>query len=256
MERIVGSVDRASEKTGRALHIFFIHGMWMGPWVWANYTQLADLEGFEKVTAMSLSRRRHDESASIADYHQQCLQLAIRECRHPVVLVGHSMGGLVAQCIAVSNSVAGLVLVASAPPAGIPSLRPAVLARLWRWRYLSAIAHRREFLIRREDADALLFNRMERRARAEAFAQFVLESGRAARDIMLGVPLDATRVRCPVLVIGAREDRITPPDMQRSIAERYRADYMEFPGYGHMLILEKGWERVARHIFSWIAATC
>jgi alpha-beta hydrolase superfamily lysophospholipase len=84
-------------------------------------------------------------------------------------------------------------------------------------------------------------------------AQSVPESGRLAFDIGIrGLPVDASKVCCPFLVIGAGEDNITPSKTIRKIAYKYRADYREYPGFAHMIVLEPEWERVAADLADWL----
>ena len=80
------------------------------------------------------------------------------------------------------------------------------------------------------------------------------ESGRVARELSLGtVAVDAGRVRCPVLSVSAADDRFVPPGVGRRIADKYGAAYRVFPGHGHFMIWEPGWERPAGEIEQWVA---
>src|SRR2546425_8142488 len=86
-----------------------------------------------------------------------------------------------------------------------------------------------------------------------AFERLVPESGRMAFDVAVaGVPVDAARVRCPMLVVAGREDRITPARMVRKIAQKYRAELRVYDGHAHMVLLEPGWELIAREVASWL----
>ena len=64
--------------------------------------------------------------------------------------------------------------------------------------------------------------------------------------------MDARAVRCPTLVVGALQDRLTPAALQRRIAARYRAEYQEAAGHAHMLMLEEGWERPLKDTLAWM----
>ena len=64
--------------------------------------------------------------------------------------------------------------------------------------------------------------------------------------------MDEERVDCPTLVVGAQWDRITPVAVQRRIAAKYDAEYLEAPGHGHMPILEEGWEQSFKGILAWV----
>jgi pimeloyl-ACP methyl ester carboxylesterase len=168
-------------------------------------------------------------------------------------LVGHSLGGLVVQKVAEQRALRALVVLTSAPPRGILAVRGPVLRRLAR--YTGALLSGRGFVPTVADARALLFNNMAPELARDAHARLVPESGRVAREVALGrVAVDAARVRCPVLVVAAERDAITPVAIGRRLAARYRAEYRELAGHAHMPMLEEGWERVADDLLGWLKA--
>jgi pimeloyl-ACP methyl ester carboxylesterase len=111
----------------------------------------------------------------------------------------------------------------------------------------------RAFTASRADADFLFLNGLTPEQRDWAFPRFGAESGRAARQLALGgLAVDAGAIRCPVLVVGATLDRITPAALQRRMAARYRAEYQEAAGHAHMLMLEEGWEQPFKDVLAWM----
>ncbi len=82
----------------------------------------------------------------------------------------------------------------------------------------------------------------------------IADSARAAREIALGaVRVDGEAVRCPVLVMSAREDHVSPPRVQPRLVRKYRAEHVDFPGHAHSLAVEDGWEEAARVLVDWAA---
>jgi alpha-beta hydrolase superfamily lysophospholipase len=67
-----------------------------------------------------------------------------------------------------------------------------------------------------------------------------------------GVPVNAARARSPMLVVAAREDRITPAKMVRKIARKYGARLRVYEGHAHMVTLEPGWESIAGDVAAWL----
>jgi pimeloyl-ACP methyl ester carboxylesterase len=64
---------------------------------------------------------------------------------------------------------------------------------------------------------------------------------------------EAARIMCPMLVIGAGCDRMTPPDVVRRDASRYpTATYREFADHGHWLVGEPGSDKVAAGVIEWL----
>ena len=111
----------------------------------------------------------------------------------------------------------------------------------------------RGFVPTAADARALLFNNMPPELARDAHARLVPESGRAAREVALGrIAVDPARLRCPVLVVAAERDAITPVAIGRKLASRYRAEYRELAGHAHMPMLEEGWEAVADDLLGWL----
>ncbi len=105
--------------------LLFLHGAFSGAWVWAEHVLgfMAD-RGY---AAYALSFRGHGRSEGrgdldrhgLADYADD-VRTAIRSIGgRPPVLVGHSMGGLVAQRCLGQEQLAGVALMAPVPPEGV-----------------------------------------------------------------------------------------------------------------------------------------
>jgi pimeloyl-ACP methyl ester carboxylesterase len=121
-------------------------------------------------------------------------------------------------------------------------------------KYLPALVRSREIRVGRDDADAIILNRVAPVLRADLFSHFEGDSGRAARDLMLGaVAVDARRVRCPVLVLAGDEDRFIPLRIARRVAAKYGAPLRVLPGRGHLMMQEDGWAEAAEEIERWLA---
>jgi non-heme chloroperoxidase len=255
-ERIDDLVLDHAAPAGRArtVPVLFVHGMWGGSWYLRNYLDAAARSGWD---AWAVNLRGHGGSpaprglgrASLQDYVDDVRRCLARLGR--AALVGHSMGGLVAQKAAESGGLAAAVFLTSAAPRGIFGLEWAVLSRMTR--YLPAMLASRAFTVSRAHADHLLLNRLTPEQRDRAFPRFGPESGHAARELALGgLAVDAAAIRCPTLVVGAAEDRITPAALQRRIARRYGAAYQEAVGHAHMLMLEDDWERPFEGVLAWM----
>lgn len=255
-ERIDGLVLEHAAPVGRAhcRPVLFVHGMWGGSWYLRNYLDAAAQAGWD---AWAINLRGHGENPAPGGLGGVGLLDYVADVRRglahigPAVLVGHSMGGLIAQKAAEGGGVAAAVFMTSAAPRGIIGLKWPVLSRMIR--YLPAMLAGRAFTVRRAHADHLFLNRLSLEQREWAFPRFGAESGRVARELALGgLAVDATEVRCPTLVVGASDDRITPASLQRRIARRYGSSYQEAAGHAHMLMLEDGWERPLKDMLAWM----
>jgi pimeloyl-ACP methyl ester carboxylesterase len=239
--------------------VLLIPGMFAGAWYFADWQRALAARGHP---AWALDLRGHHGSrpvaapgrVSVSEYVDDALEAA-RHLGRPIVL-GHSMGGLIGQKVAEAGAAQALVLVSSAPPAGIPAVGAAAALRMMR--YLPAMLLSQPLVPRRADLDAIVFNRTPEAERDAVFARYVPESGRAARELAFGsaaTAVDPRRVTCPVLVVAGGSDRFVPPRVARRLARRYRAAHREFPGMGHVLVSEPGWEAVVEYVGEWLAAT-
>lgn len=235
--------------------LLLVHGMFGGAWQFAGWQHRLAAHGRSSV---AIDLRGHGTSGNAADignasldeYVNDALGVA-RELGAPPVL-GHSMGGLIAQKLAERGAVSAAVLLCSAPPRWIPALSTGLLIRMLR--YSPALLLSRPLVPLRADADALFLNRIPAAERGDIFARIQPESGRAARELALGtMSVDSTRVTCPVLSIGAGGDRFLPPRIARAIAAKYDAEYREYDGHGHYIVAEPEWERVADDVTGWLA---
>ncbi|HEX4636380.1 MAG TPA: alpha/beta fold hydrolase [Rhizomicrobium sp.] len=104
--------------------VLMIHGAFCGPWSLEGLQQKFEAAGYQ-VTAPWL--RFHDQTpppaalgtTGLADYAAD-LEEEIKALGEPPILVGHSMGGLLALQLAGRMQVAALILLAPSAPWGVP----------------------------------------------------------------------------------------------------------------------------------------
>lgn len=247
--------------------IFMIHGMWCGSWVWENYERFFEKQGYDCVTT---TLRHHDMNpqddpdpqlgtTSLLDYAED-LEREIQQLGVTPIVMGHSMGGLLAQILASRGMAKALVLLAPAPPAGIFALTPSVIKSLWSvqttWGFWKKP-------IRQTFSEAVysLLHLLPPDEQNETYDKFVYESGRAFSEIGYWFldPNDASsvgesKVACPVLVIAGTEDRVTPASVVRQVAKKYEAvsTYKEFRKHAHWVLAEPGWEEIAEYVADWL----
>jgi pimeloyl-ACP methyl ester carboxylesterase len=185
---------------------------------------------------------------SIYDYADDVDRVA-RLLGDPII-IGHSMGGLLAQLAAVRGVAKGIVLLSPAPPRGIPVL--SLKLAVHQAKYMPAILTSRVVVPGRSDLRLLVLNRVPESEQEVLLDLLVPDSGRAALQMsVLGVPVDRESVKVPVLVIAGDKDLFIPLSRGQRVAERYGAPIRVAPGRGHMLIIEPGYEQICDWIHEW-----
>lgn len=245
---------RADRPSGA--NVLCIHGLFAGSWVFERLLPLIAKRGHN---ASAISLRGHPPLPPMRDIGRQTITdfytdaaAAARTLDRPI-LIGHSMGGLLALMLAATGYARAAVLMSPAPPRGIPALSIAIVARMAR--YLPALLFSRPYLPVAEHFDALVLNVLPPEQRAAQRARFTADSGRASRDIALGVhAIPPDQVCVPMLVVGAEHDRFIPLGTSQRMAKKYGAPLHVAKGHGHFLLAEPGWQQEAAVILDWIDA--
>ncbi len=248
--------------------IVMIHGMWGGAWCWDLYRSFFEERGYDCITPIL---RYHDKkpnaapdprlgTVSLLDYADD-LEKQIRQLEPPIVLMGHSMGGLLAQILASRGLAQALVLLTPAAPYGTMGLTYSVIKSFWSilttWKFWRKPV-RQKF----REASYSTLGVIPPDWKREEFGKLVHESGRVVLEIGLwpldpakASKVDPSKVTCPVLVVAGVEDKITPASVIRKIARIYAAVavYKEFEHHGHAVLTEPGWEAIAEYTSVWLA---
>jgi len=248
--------------------IFMIHGMWGGSWQWAEWRKFFEAKGFKCETP---TLRHHDvDSKSKPPAGLGCtglndyvidLEERIKKVNEKPIIIGHSMGGLLALMLSARNLARAAVMITPAPPAGINALKFSVLKSfagpLLKFKWLG-FPHRLSF----NAAVYAMMHLLSGDEQKYVYEHMVAESGRAVREIgfwwadwRMAARVNPATVNNPLLIISASEDRITPANVIEKVADRYAhvAKYLPYPDHAHFIMREAGWEKVAEDIFQWIS---
>jgi pimeloyl-ACP methyl ester carboxylesterase len=184
----------------------------------------------------------------------------LAELPGPLVLVGHSMGGMVAQHAVrrARERIVGLALLATTARPDTPELvqlRTEACALFAAGRIDEVLRANVAFAFHPEHAAdparvARYFAIVQRAGAAQLIAQ---NHAVMARDDARGHLAAIDTRRCPLLVLCGEADLLTPPEVSREIAQAVPgAELHVLPGCGHMLTLEQP-EAVAQHLAAWLA---
>lgn len=241
--------------------------MFCGRWVWDEYAGYFATKGY-RCHAVDLNY--HDRppreppdprlgTTGVLDYAADLTE-KIRRLDRPPILMGHSLGALLAQILAARGLGRALVLLAPAPPAGIFALRPSVI-RTFAGQLIRRGFWRKPLHLSFAAATYAVFNRLPPAQAQVVYRRLVPESGRAAAqtgfwflDPGQETRVDETRIRCPVLIIAGGQDKMTPLPVVRKIAYKYRdvATLKVFDRHAHWLTAEPGWQDIASAVHGWL----
>lgn len=249
----------------KATPLLFVHGACAGAWVWQpHFLSYFAHHGY---AAHAVSLRGHGGSeggellplARLSDFAADVEQVAAT-LSAPPVLIGHSLGGMVAQKVLHNRRVQapGAVLMASAPPHGMAGCfvhmltqNPALLFDMTMVltvgpNHLDASSFRRiqRALFSVDTTDDVFYR---------SVPQFGGESAMAVVDLWGLDTVPSRRILdLPVLVLGADDDAFISPGALRETAWTYRTEAEIIPNVAHAMMLDHNWERVAERILAWL----
>ncbi len=211
----------------------------------------------------AVSLRGHGDSqgrfnqATLEDYVSD-VRSAMDNLGGRCILVGHSMGGLVAQhCLTGTQTVEAAVLMSSVPPSGLASsalylsmFSPDVCLQLSLLQSFGPSAVKSE-VIRR----ALFSNATPVETVAHLLPRFQQESQSICVELLNPVrpPLPLPQGSLPILVIGGDRDVLVPSFALYETASYFDAELEVLPGAPHGLMLDTSWWKItADKTLAWL----
>jgi pimeloyl-ACP methyl ester carboxylesterase len=245
-----------------AAPIIMVPGAFCGSWAFDRFREPFEAAG-HMCTAVDLPghKDRGDRVAvtgvSMSRYAAEVAQIVAR-CEAAPILIGHSLGGLIAAMAASWARTAGVVMLAPSAPWGVAgaSMEETVSAvGLYSLGAYWAQAIEPDHTL----AQQYSLDRLPKLEREAAFARMVPESGRALWETLNWWldPFMTTRIapepiRAPVLALAGGADRIHPPATVQRTATLLGADFEVFPQMSHWLVGEPGWAEVAETCLEWL----
>lgn len=250
--------------------ILFIHGAFATSKAWDKIVPFFENAGFSTyahtlVPDLRVKNNPSPELArlTLADYANELLGVIKDiEAKHGMkpVLIGHSMGGLLAQYLATLNVCSAAIFVTPAPPKDCIIKSPAIL-----FTFLNIVLandENKSYKTWRIGNNWGVFNLVPKAERDALYEEFVFESGHALHNLaypeqdlnQIGI-IDENLIKCPVLVIGAGQDRGTLTACHRKMAKKYArigGEYIEYKNAAHMIICEPIAPKLVRDMIGWI----
>ncbi len=250
--------------------IVLIHGMFLTPLSWEGWKSYFEKAGYNVYApawplhdAPPQEMRAHHPDPKLG---QLRLAEVIAEYRNFIdklpekpILIGHSMGGLIAQLLLKEHLGIAAVAIDSAPPNGMLSLKLSFLRS--NWDVVSPFADEDQALLpTEEDFHYAFSNCLSDKDAAPVREKYATpESRHVGNDSTEAVgEIDCTKKAEPLLVIAGEEDHIIPASLNFKNFEAYAdapsvTDFKMFPGRCHWIIGQTGWEEVAKYTADWLA---
>jgi len=240
--REVLPAERAKMRTP----LVMVPGACHGWWAYEKWLPFFAQTGWK---SYALSLRNHTDSYPIPDeeylglrvhdYVEDVMAVLAWLCE-PAVLLGHSMGGIIAQKVAEAMDLPALILVASVGPGQLGATR-------------EALPEDKAVMLEREAVRSAWVGRLDDAGFNSLYEGLVPESPSVINEYSLQqVPIDRAAISCPVLVVGAEYDHSAVHDF-RSVAKFYGADSFMIPDSGHEIMLEENSLFAAEKIERWMA---
>lgn len=245
--------------TSKETPILFVHGKWHGAWCWQDYFMPYFRQAGYEVYAVSLRGHGGSEGReklrwySISDYVKD-VEWAVNEIGRPPIIVAHSMGAFITQKYLETHQAVAAALLTPVPYFGL-------------WKSTWDLFRRRPWLVIRAIGTMRLYPVVETPEIArenlfsEDFSEELLlkyqkqmqdESFRAYLDEMGLNLVQPTRVKTPILVIGAKDDTVIPVSSIHKTAHAYHTESIIIPDLAHDAMLDTNWQMAADHIMGWL----
>lgn len=228
--------------------ILFVHGAAHGAWCWQHWMEMSSAAGYPTY-AVSLRGHAGSEGSllksTLSSYVDDVTRTAAELPGQPI-LVGHSLGGLVVQRTIARVPVKAAVLVA--PVAARSGLRTLISIACQHPGDAVKILLGGSIPMRHE----YLFEGLDKTEAAGYTDLCGGESTLAQFQVIFHRPSSSPVGGAPVLVLGTPDDNLIAPADLRDTARRYSAEISEFPGMGHDLMLDKGWQKPGGTMLEWL----
>lgn len=240
--------------------LLFIHGAFVGAWTWEEHFLKFFAERGFSCHAVNLPgrmgmpdhKRLHD--FGIEDF-VTAVNMVVDDLPRPPVLIGHSMGGFIAQRVAMEREVAGAVLLSSVPPTGLagPSVMLAMSKPMLLWEIAAVQSFGTTFNLPDTLHEAIFDDHVPKEISAKLLPKFQMESQRAVVELnsVLFPPIGGLRGK-PVLVLGAEWDKLIPSAFVHGTAAFLGTQAHIFERMGHAVMLEEHWMEAATFITDWL----
>jgi alpha-beta hydrolase superfamily lysophospholipase len=247
--------------------VVFVHGMYMTPLCWEQWVERFQSKGYRSLAPawpgrdqpIEVLRQRHPDpqlgQLTLSNVLDSLTGFIKRLDEKPIV-IGHSMGGLIAQLLLNRDVAAAAVAIDSAPPFGVFTAKWSFLKS--NWPHITPFASQsRPIEMTFERFQYTFVNTLPLAEQRAAFERYVVPESRRVPRESLTAKIDFRKPHAPLLLIAGSADHIIPASLNQSNYAKYQsspsvADFKEFAGRTHFIVGQTGWEEVADYVLGWL----
>lgn len=224
--------------------LIFIHGMLSNADVWQPLITYFTKKKYS-CTAVNLREGLNLRKTRFQDYVNKIKTLLAEDD----IVIGHSMGGLIAQKIAEETTIKGGVCICSASPKGIKFRGNIVLSSI---KYTPKVIMKKPFKEGYSFIKKYMLVGLKEGTAKAIYESLVEESAIVTYELARNkIAVNEKNVICPLLFIATKNDRICPPGMVKKMAEKYNAEYQLYDGCHHFFS-NTSWRDIAEGIHTFI----
>ena len=252
--------------------IVFIHGLFMNNNTWDEWKAFFESNGY---TCYAPAHPKHQgkpaelranppsglEEVQFEDWITN-LESFIDKLPEKPILIGHSFGGLTAQKLVESGRAEAAILISSAPPKGVSTLKPSFLKA--NNKVISPFKGKTVFNPEEEKYKKwfhyAITNTLTREQSDQLFDKYAVPESRQTPRASLKkiAKVDTKKPHAPLLFLGGLDDVIIPNVLVRKTIKKYSdknsiVDAKFFVGKDHFICGAPGWEEVAGYCLNWLA---
>ena len=250
--------------------IVFITGAFVSHTVWDGWKAYFEGKGYTTVappwphkngTVQELRNRQPNDTdlanLQLDELVNHYIKIIEALPQKPIV-IGHSLGGLIAQILVNRDLVSAGVAIHSVPPKGVFSFEWSFLKSVWKPLGFFSPASKTHLMSLSEWKYAFT-NGMSETDQLTSYETYCIpESKRVLRNGLGNMAkVDFNKVHPPLLFITGTADHITPNSLNYENYIKYNkdhsiTDYKEFTGKNHYVLGLPSWHDEADYIISWI----
>jgi len=217
----------------------FVHGAGGGGWEWNAWTPIFERAGWHCIAGDLQPNQQGIAQTRFADYLAQVEHQAKEHKADRLILIGASMGGILALKASEMLHPNALILVNSVGPAGIGNRKTKAHPKVVEWSK-GTLTETQDSMPDSDEATIRF-----------AFQHWRDESGAVLDEISKGIPVDPPKT--PTLIVLGDKDTDVPNSVGKEMATRYGGEVRVYEGMSHVgPLLGKRAPEVAKDVLKWL----